>query len=106
MRYFVKIVQIKEKIDILEKELEIINENIEKLGLIKNDLEWQGEAANVFYLNYDKYFLDMKKTRGKIIKSILFLGSFYDIYSEEYIRLKTKYANLLDEEDYRYGKIY
>ena len=105
MRYFIKIGQVKEKTDLLEKELAIIDENIKKLQLLKDNLEWHGDAANQFYFNYDNYLSDLKKIQKKVIDSILFLASFYDKYSDEYLRLKTKYANILNEEAYQYDKV-
>ena len=98
MRYFIKINEIREKLDFMEKKVDIINENIEKLELICRELNWQGDAANDFYFNYEKYVLRLKQTEHKIVNSILFLTSFYDSYGDEYARIKRKYSSIIDEE--------
>lgn len=98
MRYFVKLNELGEKIDFMEKRLDIIHENVENLKSIKNNLSWEGEAANDFYQKYDNYLLKLQISEQKIINSVLFLVSFYDKYGNEYMRIRNKYANVLDME--------
>ena len=98
MRYFIKLNDLGEKIDFMEKRLDIIHENIENLKLIRDNLTWKGDAADNFCQNYDNYLLKLQIAEQKIINSVLFLTSFYDKYGNEYMRIRNKYANIFDME--------
>lgn len=98
MRYFIKINEVGEKVDFMEKKLDIIHDNIENLRILKDELSWQGDAASIFYQQYDNYLLKLRDSEQKIINSILFLKSFYNKYGDEYERLRRKYANIIDME--------
>ena len=100
MRYYINIEALKEKVSYMEKKLDIIQNDIEKLQQIKDNLNCEGEAANKFYLNYDNYLLSLKKAKQNITNAILFLVSFYNKYGEEYNRIKQKYSAVLSTEDY------
>lgn len=92
MRYFIRVREIKDKVDILERELDKIDSNINQLEKIKEKLEWYGDAANVFYICFDNYLAELRKTEQNVINSIAFLAEFYNQYSDEYIKLSRKYS--------------
>ena len=96
MRYLVKINELKEKIDFFEKQLLIIDENIEKLEKIKPTIIWEGEASNKFDNVYNNYILELKAMGENIIKHVEFLMSFYEKYNDGYNSLRNKYKNILN----------
>jgi len=95
MRYLVKINELKEKIDFFEKQLLIIDENIEKLEKIKPTIIWEGVARDKFNLSYDNYIFELKSMGENIIKHVEFLMSYYEKYNDGYNSLRNKYKNIL-----------
>ena len=93
MRYLVKIGELKEKIDYLEKQLSIIDKNIEVLRTIKSSIKWEGEASLSFERNFNSYLKELNMIENYILANIRYLIKYYDVYGTEYTRLRRKYAN-------------
>ena len=98
MRYLVKINDLGEKIKYLENQLDIINEKVNYLETYKSNVNWEGEGANTFYQNYDTYINELKDIEKETLSFIEFLTTYYNRYGEEYVSLRKKYRELLDEE--------
>ena len=94
MRYLVKIGELGEKIDYLEKQLSIIDENINYLKSIKNNIIWEGTASLKFNEYYDNYLKELSIIEKTITSYIKYLATFYNNYSNEYLRIRQKYTNL------------
>ena len=98
MRYLVKLKDVKAKAKYMEKELDRICENIQKLNELNDKLSWEGDAASEFYIVYDNYIKKLKEIESNVANSIAFLSLFYSRYGDEYLRLKNKF-NLEDKDD-------
>lgn len=96
MRYIVKINELKEKIDYFEKQLLVIDENIEKLEKVKPTIIWEGPARSKFNISYDNYVLELKVMGENIIKHVEYLMSYYEKYNDGYNSLRNKYKNILN----------
>ena len=96
MRYLVKIGELREKIDFLEKQLLIIDENIDYLKKLKSDIIWEGQASLTFSNHYDNYIKELITIRETISSYIRYLTTFYRNYGNEYLRIRQKYTNLSD----------
>ena len=94
MRYLVKIGELGEKIDYLEKQLSIIDENINYLKSIKTNIVWEGTASLKFSEHYDNYLKELVSIEKTITSYIKYLTTFYNNYSNEYLRIRQKYTNL------------
>lgn len=94
MRYLVKIGELGEKIEYLEKQLSIIDENIGILEKAKSTIVWQGEAYVRFNENYNKYIKDLVRMEQKILSYIEYLVKFYNNYSDEFMRIRERYIEL------------
>lgn len=97
MRYLVKINDLKEKTGFLEKKLDIIREYVTNLENLKKELDWNGEAKELFIVKYNEYLKEINLALKNLISLILFLKAFYANYNEEYLIMKRKYASLLNE---------
>ena len=98
MRYLVKIGELRQKIEFLEKQLSIIDENIEYLKVIKTNIVWKGEASHSFDRHYNEYLKELTTIEENILSSIKYLIRYYDNYGNEYNRLRKKYANVVNRE--------
>lgn len=98
MRYLVKIGELGQKIDYLEKQLSIIDENISYLKTIKSNIIWEGEASLRFNDYYDNYINELTNIENRILSNIKYLATYYKNYGNEYMRLRQKFVNLADRE--------
>ena len=94
MRYLVKIGELGEKIEYLEKQLSIIDENIDYLEKVKSTIIWQGEAALKFDETYSNYIKDLIRIESRILSYVEYLIKFYNNYGEEFVRIRQKYTDL------------
>ena len=104
MRYYVNFNSLEKKIDFLKQHFDKINENIERLEVLKGKVLWEGMASNRFMQNYNIYLNDLSNIRKNIAKYILFFTLYYEGYSTEYKRLKKKYAILFQKEELEWLK--
>ena len=97
MRYLVKLGELEQKIEYLEKQLSIIDENIFYLKNIKSNIIWEGKAAQSFSNYYDNYINKLINMEDKIYSIINYLNKFYENYGDSYIRIRKQFNNLSDE---------
>ena len=100
MRYLVRINDLKDKIAYFEKQLSIINDNVDYLENIKSTIVWNGDTADKFMSLYDKYILELRKIERDIIHCIEYLMSFSSKYGNEYEVLRNKYQNIFNKGVY------
>ena len=98
MRYLVKLGELRQKIEFLEKQLSIIDDNVENLKIIKTNIKWEGEASNSFDNKYNEYLKELTLIEERILSYIKYLIQYYESYGAEYKRLRTKYANINNME--------
>ena len=98
MRYLVKISELKQKINYLEKQLSIIDENITNLKNVKSSIIWQGDAFLKFSDKYDDYINRLVGIEEKTISSIDYLMKFYKNYGDDYMSIRAKFTNLSNRE--------
>lgn len=106
MRYLVKLDELKQKIDYLEKQLSIIDENISVLKNVKSSIIWEGKASTAFNNHYDNYIGELTSIEEKILSSISYLYKFYDRYGSEFNDMRQKFVNLANNERAEYGDDY
>ena len=99
MRYFVRIGDLGRKIEYLEKQLDVISENIDNLIKVKSTIIWEGDASSEFYDVYDNYILELKTIAQNTIEFIEYLSKYHDRYSTTYGELRNKYASLYSDYD-------
>lgn len=97
MRYLVKIGELGRKIEFLEKQLAIIDENIVNLKNVQSSVIWEGKASASFFNEYDKYLSQLNVIEENTLNLLEYLTSYYDKYGERYSELRQKYARLNDE---------
>ena len=97
MRYLVKVDELSQKIEYLENQLLIIDENIEFLKNIKLNIIWEGEAYLTFVNNYDNYLDELDIIKKNILSYIDYLKLFYNNYENEFLKLRQKYVDLSNE---------
>lgn len=98
MKYLVRVNDLGQKIDYLEKQLDIINEKVNYLETYKNSVIWEGDGADTFYENYESYINELKGIEQNTLSFIEYLTTYYDKYGNTYSTLRSKYKNMLDEE--------
>ncbi len=98
MRYLVKLNDLEEKLIIMEKQLDIIDENINGIEKLKLNFKWEGDSEIIFMEKYNQYINHLRDIEKNILKCIDFFTEYCTRYSEECLRLKQKYAALYDEE--------
>ena len=94
MRYLVKIGELGEKIDYLEKQLSIIDENINYLKKLESSIIWEGKASLKFSNYHTNYLNQLVSIENTILSYIKYLTTFYNNYGNEYLRIRQKYTNL------------
>ena len=94
MRYLVKVGDLGEKIEYLEKHLSNIDDNINYLKSIKPNIVWEGEASIIFNRNFDEYLNKLISIEDTISSYIDYLNTFYNNYGNEFLRLRQKHTNL------------
>ena len=94
MRYLVKIGELGERIDYLENQLSIIDENIDYLKNIESGIVWEGEASLRFSNYHTNYLKELSNTEKTILSYIQYLITFYNNYGEEFVRIRQKYTDL------------
>ncbi len=101
MRYFVKLNDLEEKLIVMGKQLDTIDENISNIEKLKLNFNWEGDSKIVFLEKYNQYVNRLRDIERNILNCIDFFTEYCTKYSEECQRLKQKYADLYDEEDVR-----
>ena len=97
MRYLVKVEELKNKNEYLEKQLKLIDESILVIESLKSKLIWEGDTKESFIVKYDEYLEKLKKFEQNYISFLAFMKSFQGNYAEEYQNLKREYANVFSE---------
>ena len=97
MRYLVKLGELEQKIEYLEKQLSIIDENVSYLKTIKSNIIWEGEAAQSFSNYYDNYINNLINIEDKIYTTINYLNKIYESYGNNYTSIRKQFNNLSDE---------
>ncbi len=94
MRYLVKLGELRQKIDFMEQQLAIIDENIEKLKVIKTNIVWEGKASNSFDKYYNSYLQELTYIEDRLLLYIKFFIKYYENYGTSYRGLRRKYVNI------------
>ena len=97
MRYLVRVGELGGKIDYLENQLSIINENINNLTKVKSSVIWEGEASLKFFTMLDNYINELKLIAQNTLELINYLNKYYDRYSTRYGALHRKYIKVDNE---------
>ncbi len=98
MRYLIKIGELEEKNVFFEKQIAKIDEYIAELKNVKNNMEWFGNSANLFYQKYDEYLKSLEDMKTMMLNNLLLFKQYFDNYNDEYERLKDTYNMIIDEE--------
>ena len=98
MRYLIKISELEEKNVFFEKQIAKIDEYIAELKNVKNNIEWFGNCANLFYQKYDEYLKSLEDMKTMMLNNLLLFKQYFDNYNDEYERLKDTYNMIIDEE--------
>ena len=94
MRYLVKIGELGRRIEFLEKQLAIIDENIVNLKNVRSSVIWEGKASVSFFNEYENYLTQLNLIEENTLKLLEYLSSYYNKYGEKYGELRRKYARL------------
>ena len=94
MRYLVKVGELIEKTDYIEKQLTIIDENIENLDRIKERIIWEGEASARFLDNYNNYIKELSNIENNILSINKYLMAYANNYGNQYSQLRKKYSKM------------
>ena len=97
MRYLVKLGELGQKIEYLNKQLSIIDENISNLVTFKDNIIWEGKASVTFSNYCDNYIKELEKIEENILSYIEYLLKYYDNYGNEHLRIKKQFTSLTDE---------
>lgn len=98
MRYLVKLSELEEKIEYLDNQLSIIDDNITYLKSIKSNIDWEGEAFESFSDYYDNYINELISIENKAYSTIRYLNKIYESFGNNYISIKQELINLSDKE--------
>ncbi len=79
-----------------------IEEELNKMELLKNELIWQGEAYKKFLNKYDENINDIKRRMVSITKYIDFLNKFNKGYNNAQESIRNNYSK--SKGDSYYGK--
>ena len=69
-----------------------IEEELNKMELLKKDLIWQGEAYKKFLNKYDENISDIKRRMESLIKYIDFLNKFNRGYNNAQENIRDNYS--------------
>ena len=97
MRYLVKVNELKERIDFINNQIKVIEENIDSLNKIKTTIVWEGVAAVKFMNNYNKYLVELGKLKSKLDLISKYLIGYHDRYGTAYRDLINKFRSENEE---------
>lgn len=99
MRYLVRLNDLEEKLVLMEKQLDIIDENISNIEKLKVNFKWEGDSRIIFTEKYNQYINGLRDIERNILTCIEYFTEYCTKYDEQCKLLRQKYANLYEEEE-------
>lgn len=97
MKYYIDLTQVEEKLIFFEKELQIINDEINYLQSLPNNLFWKSDSSNVFLNKYNCYISHLEDLKMGLLHYIKIFAQFSGKYNDFYEQMKNKYNYSLVE---------